>query len=292
MDEDVEVVLAVLRAVEERDREALLALLHEDVEFHDAGSLPYGGVARGKAEARGRHGPRRRGSEPGAAAADAGRAADGAAGGGKQRRRGGGRVPASRREPGRRAHRPPGTGPLRGPRRQARAGADVPLRHRRADRLPRPRSGRQVHGARGIPGRSSNSRTRSRSRAGTCRAARGAPASTPRRRAPPSASRTSPARGRSPCRPHEFPVSVDRVVHGRHPRTSLPVRRRDRHVEVRVDDAPGQLRAFVLGHAALASSSNKRVTTIGSTGAISAASMDRASGQPAASIRLPAAAAS
>ena len=52
MDEDVEVVLAVLRAVEERDREALLALLHEDVEFHDAGSLPYGGVARGKAEAR------------------------------------------------------------------------------------------------------------------------------------------------------------------------------------------------------------------------------------------------
>ena len=52
MDEDVEVVLAVLRAVEERDRAALLALLHEDVEFHDAGSLPYGGVTRGKAEAR------------------------------------------------------------------------------------------------------------------------------------------------------------------------------------------------------------------------------------------------
>jgi uncharacterized protein len=52
MDEDVEVALAVLRAVEERDREALLALLHEDVEFHDAGSLPYGGVTRGKAEAR------------------------------------------------------------------------------------------------------------------------------------------------------------------------------------------------------------------------------------------------
>ena len=52
MVEDVEVVLAVLRAVEERDRQALLALLHEDVEFHDAGSLPYGGVTRGKAEAR------------------------------------------------------------------------------------------------------------------------------------------------------------------------------------------------------------------------------------------------
>ena len=66
MDEDVEVVLAVLRAVEERDREALLALLHEDVEFHDAGSLPYGGVARGKAEAREIRGSTRRGSEPGA----------------------------------------------------------------------------------------------------------------------------------------------------------------------------------------------------------------------------------
>jgi uncharacterized protein len=52
MDADVEVVMAVLRAVEERDREALLALLHEDVEFHDAGSLPYGGVVRDKDEAR------------------------------------------------------------------------------------------------------------------------------------------------------------------------------------------------------------------------------------------------
>ena len=51
MDDDVEVVLAALRAVEERDREALLALLHEAVEFHDAGSLPYGGATRGKAEA-------------------------------------------------------------------------------------------------------------------------------------------------------------------------------------------------------------------------------------------------
>jgi ketosteroid isomerase-like protein len=48
MDEEVEVVLAALRAVEERDREALLALLHEDVEFHDAGSLPYGGAVRGE----------------------------------------------------------------------------------------------------------------------------------------------------------------------------------------------------------------------------------------------------
>jgi ketosteroid isomerase-like protein len=51
MDEDVEVVRSVFRAVEERDREALLALYHDDVEFHDAGSLPYGGVFRGKDEA-------------------------------------------------------------------------------------------------------------------------------------------------------------------------------------------------------------------------------------------------
>lgn len=37
-----EVVLAVFRAVEERDREALFDLYHDDVELHDAPSLPYG----------------------------------------------------------------------------------------------------------------------------------------------------------------------------------------------------------------------------------------------------------
>jgi uncharacterized protein len=52
MDDDVEVVLAVLRAIEARSREELLALLHEDVEFHDAGSLPYGGKVRGRDEVR------------------------------------------------------------------------------------------------------------------------------------------------------------------------------------------------------------------------------------------------
>jgi ketosteroid isomerase-like protein len=52
MEEDVEVVLGIFRAVEERDPDALLALYHEDVEFHDALSLPYGGVLRGKEEAR------------------------------------------------------------------------------------------------------------------------------------------------------------------------------------------------------------------------------------------------
>jgi ketosteroid isomerase-like protein len=48
LSDDVDVVLGAFRAVEQRDREALLALYHPDVEFHDAPSLPYGGVHRGK----------------------------------------------------------------------------------------------------------------------------------------------------------------------------------------------------------------------------------------------------
>jgi uncharacterized protein len=47
-----EVVLALFRAVEERDREALLGLYHDDLEVHDAPSLPYGGTVRGKAAMR------------------------------------------------------------------------------------------------------------------------------------------------------------------------------------------------------------------------------------------------
>jgi uncharacterized protein len=46
------VVLALFRAVEERDREALLELCHDDLELHDAPSLPYGGTVRGKAAMR------------------------------------------------------------------------------------------------------------------------------------------------------------------------------------------------------------------------------------------------
>jgi uncharacterized protein len=46
------VVLATIRAVEERDAEALAELYHDDVEFHDAPSLPYGGAVRGKATLR------------------------------------------------------------------------------------------------------------------------------------------------------------------------------------------------------------------------------------------------
>ena len=43
-----EVVLEAFAAVEERDRDKLFALYHDDIEFHDAPSLPYGGTTRGK----------------------------------------------------------------------------------------------------------------------------------------------------------------------------------------------------------------------------------------------------
>jgi ketosteroid isomerase-like protein len=48
MDTGAEVVLATFRAVEQRDLERLFELCHDDVEFHDASSLPYGGSVRGK----------------------------------------------------------------------------------------------------------------------------------------------------------------------------------------------------------------------------------------------------
>jgi ketosteroid isomerase-like protein len=54
LSDDVEVVLCAFRAVEQRDHEALLALYHPEVEFHDAPSLPYGGVHRGKHDLRDR----------------------------------------------------------------------------------------------------------------------------------------------------------------------------------------------------------------------------------------------
>ena len=47
MGADADVVLRVIRAVEERDAETLFELYHEDVEFHEAPSLPYGGVVAG-----------------------------------------------------------------------------------------------------------------------------------------------------------------------------------------------------------------------------------------------------
>lgn len=42
MQSNAEVVLGIFRAVEERDREALFELYHDDVELHEAPSLPYG----------------------------------------------------------------------------------------------------------------------------------------------------------------------------------------------------------------------------------------------------------
>lgn len=52
MSSNAEVVLATFRAVEDRDRQRLFELYHDDVEFHDAASLPYGGTSRGKAAIR------------------------------------------------------------------------------------------------------------------------------------------------------------------------------------------------------------------------------------------------
>lgn len=49
MQSPAEVVLAAMSAVEERDAEVLFARYHDEVEFHDAPSLPYGGTTRGKA---------------------------------------------------------------------------------------------------------------------------------------------------------------------------------------------------------------------------------------------------
>jgi hypothetical protein len=47
MGSDAEVVLRAIKAVEERDGGTLLELYHEDIEFHEAPSLPYGGVVDG-----------------------------------------------------------------------------------------------------------------------------------------------------------------------------------------------------------------------------------------------------
>jgi uncharacterized protein len=54
MHDNAEVVLGVIEAVGERDGEKLFALCHEDVEFHDATSLPYGGSTCGKETLRAR----------------------------------------------------------------------------------------------------------------------------------------------------------------------------------------------------------------------------------------------
>jgi ketosteroid isomerase-like protein len=48
MSTNIELVLETIRAVEQRDAQALFELYHPDVEFHDAPSLPYGGTRRGR----------------------------------------------------------------------------------------------------------------------------------------------------------------------------------------------------------------------------------------------------
>ena len=48
MDPNEVVVLTSFEAVEERDTQKLFATFRDDVEFHEAPSLPYGGVSRGK----------------------------------------------------------------------------------------------------------------------------------------------------------------------------------------------------------------------------------------------------
>lgn len=45
---NIGLVLESFRAVERRDARQLIAVYHPDIEFHDAPSLPYGGVIRGR----------------------------------------------------------------------------------------------------------------------------------------------------------------------------------------------------------------------------------------------------
>ena len=48
MDSRAQVVLDVIQAVQDRDAETLDRLYHDDLEFHEASSLPYGGALKGK----------------------------------------------------------------------------------------------------------------------------------------------------------------------------------------------------------------------------------------------------
>lgn len=48
MDDKARVVLDVLQAVQDRDAETLNRLYHEELEFHEPLSLPYGGELKGK----------------------------------------------------------------------------------------------------------------------------------------------------------------------------------------------------------------------------------------------------
>jgi uncharacterized protein len=48
MDSKTQVVLDVIQAVRDRDAETLDRLYHDELEFHEAPSLPYGGQLKGK----------------------------------------------------------------------------------------------------------------------------------------------------------------------------------------------------------------------------------------------------
>ena len=48
MDSKAQVVLDVIQAVQDRDAAALGRLYHDELEFHEASSLPYGGTLKGK----------------------------------------------------------------------------------------------------------------------------------------------------------------------------------------------------------------------------------------------------
>ena len=83
MDSRAQVVLDVIQAVQDRDAETLDRLYHDELEFHEAPSLPYGGELKGKdvLQAQLESAPREDLARClGAAAADRSRAADGPAG--------------------------------------------------------------------------------------------------------------------------------------------------------------------------------------------------------------------
>jgi ketosteroid isomerase-like protein len=48
MDSKAQVVLDAIQAVQDRDPAALERLYHDELEFHEASSLPYGGTLKGK----------------------------------------------------------------------------------------------------------------------------------------------------------------------------------------------------------------------------------------------------
>jgi ketosteroid isomerase-like protein len=129
-----DVVLEAFRAVEGRDHEALVALYHPNVEFHEAPSLPYGGMSLGKERAAAdlgwleTWGP----LQPTAAERSMDPRVISAAGSEVvmlYRQRAIGSDGELRRS---------GAGPLRGSRGQIRSRADVSFRHRRNSRLSRP----------------------------------------------------------------------------------------------------------------------------------------------------------